>query len=104
MDHTARNEKVRLTVGRPFDVVAEKKQTGFRRVSDRVTEASYEIEVRNRKKESVTVTVIEHPQGDWEVLQKSQEFTKKDAFTIEFPVTVAADGKTTVSYTVRFRS
>ncbi len=103
IDHTARNEKIRLTVGRPFDVVAEKKQAAFRRVSDRVSEASYEIEVRNRKKEAITVTVVEHPQGDWEIVQRSQEFTKKDAFTIEFPVRVPPDDKATVTYTVRFQ-
>ena len=103
VDHTPRNEKLRLTVGRPFDVVAEKKQASFRRISDRVAEAAYEIEVRNRKKEAVTVIVVEHPQGDWTITERSQEFEKKDATTIEFPVRVAADGTAKVTYTVRYR-
>lgn len=103
IDHTPRNEELRLTVGRPFDVVAEKKQISFRRVSDRVAEAAYEIEVRNRKTEAITVMVVEHPQGDWTIEAQSQAFEKKDATTIEFPVAVAADGTATVSYTVRYR-
>jgi hypothetical protein len=104
IDHTPRDEKVRLALGKAFDVVAERKQTNYRRISDKVTEASFEIAVRNRKKERVTVVVVEHPTGDWEVVQKSHEFTKKDAATIEFPVTVAAGAEVTITYTVRTRS
>ena len=103
IDHTPKDEKVRLALGKAFDVVAERKQTNFRRVSDKVTESSFEISVRNRKKERVTVVVVEHPTGDWEITQKSQDFTKKDATTIEFPVTVAAGSEATVTYTVRQR-
>ena len=103
IDHTPRDEKVRLALGKAFDVVAERKQTNFRRVSDKVTESSFEISVRNRKKERVTVVVVEHPTGDWEIMQKSQDFTKKDATTIEFPLTVAAGSEATVTYTVRQR-
>lgn len=103
IDHTPKDEKVRLALGKAFDVVAERKQTNFRRVSDKVTESSFEISVRNRKKERVTVVVVEHPTGDWEITQKSQDFTKKDATTIEFPVAVAAGSEATVTYTVRQR-
>lgn len=103
VDHTARNEKVRLTVGKPFDVVAERKQTSHRRVSDHVTDEAFQIEVRNRKKEAITVVVVEHPQGDWEVFEKSRDFVKKDAFTIEFTVRVPADSTAKVTYGVRTR-
>lgn len=101
IDHTPQDEKVRLALGKAFDVVAERKQTNFRRISDRVTETAYEIAVRNRKKERVTVIVIEHPTGDWEITQKSSEFTKKDSQTVEFPVTVEPGGEVKVTYTVR---
>jgi hypothetical protein len=101
IDHTPRDEKVRLSVGKAFDVVAERKQTDFRRLSDRVTETAFEIAVRNRKREAVTVTVVEHPRGDWEITQRSHVFEKKDAVTVEFPVTVPAGGEVKVTYTVR---
>jgi len=104
IDHTPQDERVRLALGKAFDVVAERKQTNFRRISDRVVETAYEISVRNRKKERVTVVVIEHPTGDWEVTQKSSEFTKKDSQTIEFPVTVEPGGEVKLTYTVRTTS
>ena len=103
IDHTPRDEKVRLSVGKAFDVVAERKQTDFRRLSDRVTETAFEIAVRNRKREAVTVVVVEHPFGDWEIVQRSHEFTKKDAVTVEFPVKVPAGAEVKVTYTVRTR-
>jgi hypothetical protein len=104
IDHLPSDEKVRLALGKAFDVVAERKQTNFRRISDRVAESSYEIDVRNRKKERVTVIVIEHPTGDWEITQKSSDFTKKDATTVEFPVTVEPGGEVKLTYTVRTTS
>jgi hypothetical protein len=104
IDHTPQDEKVRLALGKAFDVVAERKQTNFRRISDRVAETSYEIDVRNRKKERVTVIVIEHPQGDWDITQKTSDFTKKDSQTVEFPVTVEPGGEVKLTYTVRTTS
>jgi hypothetical protein len=104
IDHTPRNEEVKLTVGRAFDVVAERKQADFRRVSSRVTESSFEIEMRNRKTEAVTVQVVEHPGGDWEIIQNSHDYEKKDAFTVEFPLRVPADGTVKLTYTVRIQS
>lgn len=104
IDHTPQDEKVRLALGKAFDVVAERKQTNFRRISDRVVETSYEIAVRNRKKERVTVIVIEHPQGDWDITQKSSDFTKKDSQTVEFPVTVEPGAEAKLTYTVRTTS
>ena len=101
IDHTPQDERVRLSVGKAFDVVAERKQTDSRRLSDRVNETAFEIAVRNRKREAVTVVVVEHPYGDWEIVQRSHEFAKKDAFTIEFPVKVPAGAEVKVTYTVR---
>lgn len=101
IDHTPQDEKVRLALGKAFDVVAERKQINFRRVSDKVAETSWEIDLRNRKKETVTVIVIEHPTGDWEITEKSANFTKRDAQTIEFPVSVAPGAEVKLTYTVR---
>jgi hypothetical protein len=103
VDHKPVDETVRLSVGRAFDVVAERKQTAMRRLSDRVLETGFEISVRNRKSEPVTVVVVERPSGDWEITERSHEFIKKDAFTVEFPVRVPAGQEVKVTYTLRTR-
>src|SRR5258707_5794437 len=60
IDHTPKNEKLRLKLGDAFDVTADKKQTDFRRRdpgnnASHVFESSYEIGLRNAKKEPATV-------------------------------------------------
>jgi len=101
IDHTPKDEMLRLYVGDAFDVVGERRQVDTRRISDRANESSYEIKIRNHKAEPVTVVVVEHAWGDWTVTQKSHEFHKKDSSTFEFEVDVPANGETVVTYTVR---
>jgi hypothetical protein len=101
IDHTPKDETVRLYVGDTFDAVGEHKRTSFKRISDREVEESFEITVRNHRKEATTVSIIEHTWQDWRITAKSADYIKKDAHTIEFPVTVPQDGETKVTYTVR---
>ncbi len=100
--HTPKGEKVRLTLGAAFDIKSERKVMDARAVSQRVNEQTIEINLRNRKTEQVAVTVIERLQGDWEIVQKSHPFVKKDATTVEFEVKIPAGGEITLSYTARF--
>jgi hypothetical protein len=101
--HTAEGEKLTLDVGQAFDLVAERRELRHRRISDREREYAVEIKLRDRKKNDVTIVVEENVAGDWEVLQKSHEFTRKDASTLEFRIPVAAGKESVLSYTVRVR-
>jgi hypothetical protein len=101
IDHTPKDEMVRLYVGDTFDMVGEHKRTNFRRISDREVEESFEVTLRNHRKEDSKVSIIEHMWQDWRVTAKSSDFIKKDAHTAEFIVTVPKDGETKVTYTVR---
>ena len=103
LDHTAKNEKVRLKLGNAFDVSADKKQTDFKRLSNTskfgfVAESAYEIVLRNAKKEPVSVTVQEPIPGDWQMLAASQPHTKVSANMAVWKVTVPAEGKTVLTY------
>lgn len=105
IDHTPKDEKIRLYIGDAFDLVGERIQTDFRIDTDkRWMEESYRITVRNHKAEEVTVRVVEHMfrWSEWKVLEASQEYEKLDAQTIEFRVPVKADGEAVVTYTVRY--
>jgi len=63
IDHTPRDDKIRIYLGDAFDVVGERRQTNMEQPSNRVQRMSYEISVRNHKKEAVRVQVIEHAYG-----------------------------------------
>lgn len=105
--HTAKNEWLRLKLGEAFDVTADKTQTDYRIVerSDHrhVTDASYEIELRNAKPEPVEVFVREPIPGDWEMRKESEPHKKIAAGTAEWRITVPAEGTARLQYSVRVR-
>lgn len=103
IDHTPKDEKVRVYLGDAFDIVAEHKQTNMEQPSNRMQRASYSINLRNHKESAVTVTVVEHADGSWKITNSSQPFVKKDSRTFEFEVKVPANGEATVTYTVETR-
>ena len=108
IDHTPKNETVRLKLGDAFDVTADKKQTAFQKLAgtgryNYVFESAYEIVLKNAKPEAVTVTVREPMPGDWTMVSESQPHTKAASGTAEWKVSVPAEGQTTLSYRVRVR-
>ncbi len=106
IDHTPRNETVRVTTGNAFDLVGERKQTDFRvDTGDKWINESFEIKLRNRKKDvPVEIRVVEHLYrwNNWEITAKSDDYVKKDSQTIEFRVQVKPDEEKTISYTVHY--
>ncbi len=103
IDHTPRDERVSLVVGRAFDVRATRLRTGFQRLGPQATRETFSIELRNRKEVPQTVEVIERPWGDWKVTERSGPFTKLDANSIRFDVPLAAGETRKVTYTVETR-
>ena len=101
--HTPKDEKVAIYVGDAFDVVCERKETDFRKISDRVYEFEYEIALRNHKTSDVNVEVREPIGGDWEVLKSNYKWTKLDSSTVAFEIPVAKDGNSTLNYRVRVK-
>ena len=103
IDHTPKDEAVRVKLGDVFDVVAERKQTDFKGLARRTFEYAYEIRIRNHKTEPVTVIVNEPIGGDWEIINSSLPAEKTAAFAARFKVPIPADGETTLTYRVRVK-
>jgi hypothetical protein len=104
IEHTPRDEKVTLYIGDAFDIVGERKQTLFKKISDRVFEEAFEIKVRNHKEEPVTVKVLEklYRWHGWKVVENNHDYQQLDSRTIVFPIKVEKDGEATVTYRVRY--
>ena len=102
---TAVDEMVSATTGQAFNLVAERTRSNFDvDLTKRTADESFEIKLRNHKKEAVEIRVIEHLTrwGSWEIPTRSDPFTKKDSHTIEFNVPVKPGEERKVSYTVRY--
>jgi len=105
IDHTPKDETIRVTTGNAFDLVGERKQTNFRVDNNsRWAEESFEIKLRNHKKEAVSIRVVEHLYrwNNWEITAHTEDFTKTDSHTIEFDVPVNPDQEKTLDYAVHY--
>jgi hypothetical protein len=103
IDHTPRDEKVRIKVGEAFDVVADRKQLSWSALGNCSSESRWEIEVRNHKDEDARVEIREPAGGDWKIIDSSHPAQKDDASTFHFDVNVPKRDKVKVTYNVRVR-
>jgi hypothetical protein len=105
IDHTPKDETIRVYTGNAFDVVGERKRLNFHvESSQHWMDESFEIRVRNHKKEPVNVRVVEHLYRcvNWKLTEQSHPSHKTDAQTVELPITINADGEAVVTYTVHY--
>lgn len=103
IDHTPRDEMLRIKMGEAFDVVADRRQMEWRVTGSCESQSLWEIELRNRKDEPVEVDVMEPVGGDWTVLESSHTWERVDARTFRFRVPVPVGATTKVSYRVRVK-
>ena len=93
INHTPKDETLKLKIGNAFDVICERNQTDFRKISSTTHEVEYEITLRNHKATPVTVEVNEPIGGTWTMLRSSHEWTKTAAWASQFTVPVAAEDR-----------
>jgi hypothetical protein len=103
INHIPKDESLSLQIGTAFDVVCERKQTDFRKFSDRFYEMEFEITLRNHKEAPITVEVNEPIGGDWQMLESTHKWAKTDAWAARFEVPVAKDGTSVLKYRIRAR-
>lgn len=105
IDHTPKNENIRLKLGDAFDVTADKKQTDFKKAKNFAPhsvayESSYEIVLKNAKTVPVTIMVREPVPGEWKILQESHPHSKIASGTAQWQITIPAESSETLSYNV----
>ena len=103
--HTPSDETLRIFTGDAFDIVGERRQTDYRvDVDHHWIDESFEIKLRNHKKEAVEVRAVEHMYrcANWEVTKSTDRFDKTDSHTEEFRVRIPADGEKTITYLVHY--
>ena len=101
IDHTPKDETLKLKIGNAFDVIAERKQLDFQKIASNVYEVEYEVVVRNHKTTPITVEINEPIGGTWRIVRSTHEATKTDAWAAQFHVPVAVDGTGRLNYRVR---
>lgn len=103
IDHTPRDEELRIKMGEAFDVVGDRRQMDYTVVSSCVSESTWRVDLRNHKDEDVEVLLVEPVGGDWEVLSSTHPYQQLDAWTFTMSPRVEERGETRVEYRVRAR-
>lgn len=101
IDHTPKDEKVSLKIGDAFDIVAEEVQTDYKQISQRSSETMWKITFKNRKDEAVTIEAERYFGYNWQVVNASHNFEKKNATTAVFRVPVPKGKEVDLIFTVR---
>ncbi len=101
IQHTPKDDELKLNVGRAFDVNFKRKQMSFQQLTTRMNESEWEITLKNAKDVPVTVLVDEPLGTNWKILSSSIPYKKLDAFNVRFEVTVPANSSTTLKYKVQ---
>jgi hypothetical protein len=105
IDHTPKDETLRVFTGNAFDLVGERLRINVKvDSSNHWLDESFEIKLRNHKNEPVEIRVVEHlfRWTNWDITEKSDPFTKANAQTIEFRIPVKADEEKSIHYTVHY--
>lgn len=105
IDHTPKDQTVRVYTGNVFDLVGERKRTNYQLdLGNRWVDESFEITLTNRKETDVEIRVAEslYRWLTWKITAKSQPFKKVNAQAIEFAVAVPKNSKKVVTYSVRY--
>jgi hypothetical protein len=107
IDHTPKDETIRVYVGNSFDLTGERRRTDFKvRNDNNWMDEAFEIKLRNHKKEPVEIRAVEHLSryDNWEINDKdrSDPFTKLDSHTIEFRATLKPDEEKVITYRVHY--
>ncbi len=104
IDHTPKDEKVRVFLGEAFDITCERKKTEVVDLGGYHKRETYEVKLKNHKDEDIVVTVIESTPGhrEWHILRSNMDYKKVSAYKVEFPVSVMANGENTMTYTIEY--
>jgi hypothetical protein len=106
IDHTPKDEIVRVYTGNVFDITGERRQTKFQvqMQPGGWLDESFEIKLRNHKKEAAAVRVVEHLYrwANWAITQESAAHRQVDSKTVEYDVTLQPDEERTLTYTAHY--
>ena len=103
IEHTPKNEVVRLNLGQAFDVTARSRQTDYQKLGAHNYEVAFSVEIKNAKKQAITATVLEVIPGEWKMIEESLSHTSPNSNQAQWAVPVPAEGKTVLTYRLRTR-
>ena len=101
IDHTTTGEAIKINTGNAFDIVVEDKILESVKISEKSSESSYSIKIKNRKKEDITVEVHRFLWGDWQIIQNNFDYKRESAYKVIFSIPIKSMSETDLKFKVR---
>ncbi|NLE59366.1 MAG: hypothetical protein GX616_13475 [Planctomycetes bacterium] len=105
IDHTAKDEEMKLTIGTAFDVAAERSEMNMVRPGHQQETRTIRLRMRNHRDEPIEARFVERmvPNRNWEITLTSDPWTREDVSTIHFDFTLEPDAEKEITYTVDYQ-
>jgi hypothetical protein len=103
--HTPKDETVQVYTGSAFDLVGERRRVDYQfNPGNRSADETFEIRLRNHKREAADVRVVEHLYrgANWNITIETDPHVKKDSQTAEFAVSLRPDEEKVLKYSVHY--
>jgi hypothetical protein len=98
--NTPRNQKVRVSLSRAFDLFTEARITKVARVKRHTVRKEVELVLHNEKPSPIGLRVVQPFDGRWKIVRASHPYAKLDAGSTQWRVEVPAAGTVTIRYAV----
>ena len=105
--HVPEGEKIRLNLGKAFDIICTRVQADFEKLAgskySSTYESSYKVTFKNRKDEPVSVKYMEPVPGTWRITNENLKHEKPDANTAVWTLNIPAKGQKALIFSIRVR-
>lgn len=103
IQHTPKDEKLDLLVGKAFDIKATQKRISYTKVNKHLLRMSFEVELRNRKTTDETITLNESMLDDWKITETTGNYVKANSNLAAFTIPVKANQVKSIKFTVEVK-
>ena len=102
IDHTSKNEEITLTTGKAFDLVGSTIVKESRTISNRVSERTIQVTLRNNSALKKTINVIHYLNSNTRILSASAKYDLDENLKATFPIQIDPDKE--VVFTINERT
>lgn len=101
INHTGKNQTIRLALGEAFDISADAKQISYRKLSEHSYRASYEMTLRNGSDTQVSVLIEQSFPKGFKIIKENIPSSVKTAQTRRWEITIPANNEQVLSYEIQ---
>ncbi|MCF7792694.1 MAG: DUF4139 domain-containing protein [Candidatus Cloacimonetes bacterium] len=101
IDHTPKDEEVKIQTGNAFDLIAETKVTDSRKITKNVSEKDIVVFLKNRSNKDKEIIISHNLSGNWTIEKENVSYKKEDAFNVKFIKILKTGEEAEVTWTER---